>query len=178
MKGLVLLNDGFEDTELIATIDVLKRGKFSITLASMKEDLMVNSQYNVLIKADELIKNINLDDYDFLMIPGGKAVVNYLSKDERVFEIIHYFANKKLVCAICAAPSIIGKLGYYKDIEYTVFPGFEEGIEGIHKNQGVVVSDKFITAKSMYYSIEFALAIYEYFMGKECKKQLLKQLMA
>ena len=78
--------------------------------------------------------------------------------------------------AICAAPFLIGRLGYLKDKDYTVHPGFEDQIIGGNylRNQGVVKSDNIITAKSMYYSIEFGLQIYEYFFGKDARNSLEK----
>ena len=89
-------------------------------------------------------------------------------------EIIDYFVkNEKLVASICAAPHLLGRKGYFNNLEYTCFPGFEKYcVGGIYKNQGVVVTKKFITAKSMYYSIDFALAILEYLYGKEYSKKI------
>ena len=94
-----------------------------------------------------------------------------------VTELIHTFVNNgKVVASICAAPHLVGKLGYFKDRNYTVHPGFEGEIIGGRylRNQGVVVDGKFITAKSMYYSIEFGLTIYGYFHGEDKKEALRK----
>src|SRR5690554_4651342 len=114
MKGIVILANGFEDTEAIATIDVLKRSKLEITTVSF-DSLAVTSAYNIQVQADMLYKDLKLEEYDFLVIPGGRAVFNVLDKKEEVSELIKIFMEQeKLVAAICAAPMLVGKLGYLK----------------------------------------------------------------
>lgn len=174
MKCLVLLGDYFEDTEALTSIDVLVRGKEIVVKAAVKDDLIVYSQTGGKIICDALLKDINYRDFDYLLIPGGKASFTILNNNKLVEEIIDYFVkNEKLVASICAAPHLLGRKGYFNNLEYTCFPGFEKYcIGGIYKNQGVVVTKKFITAKSMYYSIDFALAILEYLYGKEYSKKI------
>lgn len=82
MKGLVIIADGFEDTEAIATIDVLKRSKLEITTASF-DSLEVTSAFNLKVKADKLMKDVREEEYDFLVIPGGRAVFNVLDKKKK-----------------------------------------------------------------------------------------------
>ena len=92
-----------------------------------------------------------------------------------VDDVIDYFVNNnKLVAAICAAPMLLGRRGYLKDQNYTVHPGFEINIIGGRylRSQGVVRSNRFITGKSMYYSIELGLEIVEYYYGHEEKEKL------
>ncbi|HHX79871.1 MAG TPA: DJ-1/PfpI family protein [Acholeplasmataceae bacterium] len=168
MKGIVILANGFEDTEAIATIDVLKRSKLQITTVSF-DSLAVTSAYNIQVQADMLFKNLQLEEYDFLVIPGGRAVFNVLNKKEEVSELIKIFMEQeKLVAAICAAPMLIGKLGYLKNRNYTCFPTCEEGIEGNFQQKKNVVRDgNIITAKAMAFSLDFALEIIEYLQGKK-----------
>lgn len=177
MKGLVLLANGFEDTEALATIDVLKRSDLKITTATVNEDLLVTSAYGLKVYADMQYANIKSKDFDFLIIPGGEAIVNVWDKETSLSDLIKDFVSeKKLIAAICAGPSVVGKLGFFKDLEYTVFPGFEKGIEGKLSQEGVVVTDKFITAKAMYYSIDFALAIVEKLLGKAKRNQVFESI--
>ena len=170
MKLLMILADGFEDTEAIATLDVLQRGKIDVDLASLMKRKEVAMKSNLKITIPHLIEEINYQDYDGIIIPGGPASFKIMPNMPIVFEMITYFVNaNKLIAAICAAPHLIGKLGYLKEHNYTVHPGFEDQIIGGNylKNEGVVVDKNFITAKSMFYSIEFGLAIYNYFYGEE-----------
>lgn len=162
MKGLILLADYFEDTEALTTVDVLLRAGESIVKAAVKDTLDVFTQCGHKIICDQLLKEINYQDFDYLIVPGGKASFTILNKDQLVEEIIDYFVNNnKLVASICAAPHLLGRKGYFANREFTCFPGFEQYcLNGKYRRDlGVVKDDKFVTAKAMYYSIDFALNI-------------------
>lgn len=174
-KLLMIIGDNFEDVEGIATMDILKRGGHLVYLASVMNRLEVKTKCGYILKVDSLIQDINLDEFDGVIIPGGPGSFTILDKLEVVDSTIKYFADRnKLMSAICAAPFLIGRLGYLKDKNYTVHPGFEDQIVGGRylRYDGVVVDGNFITAKSMYYSIQFGLAIHEYFNGKESRNAL------
>ena len=180
MNGLMLFGDYFEDTEAIASLDVLLRAGENVKRVSVMNSLYVKTQCGSEYKCDLKLSEVNIEDFDYLVIPGGKASFTVLSADERVGRLIDYFVlNNKLVAAICAAPHLIGKRGYLKDREFTVFPGFEdECVGGIYKrDSGVIRDDKFVTAKSMYYSIEFALEIINYLYGEDKRNRVEKSLM-
>ena len=171
-RGLILLNNSFEDVEAIATIDILRRAKIEIDTFSL-DDVNITTQSRISLKSEKLYRDINLINYDFLVIPGGGAVFKYLHNRKEVSDIINAFANKeKLIATICAAPSLVGKLGYFKGKKFTCFPGCEDGIDGKYTGKGVEVVDNFITAKSMAYTIDFALEIIKYLLGREIAKQV------
>lgn len=173
VKGLILLANGFEDTEAITTIDILRRAKIELDLVSVSENIDILTQSKIYIKAEKLLKDVVLDDYDFLVIPGGGAVFNVLSKMEVINLVIKEFDQKnKLIASICAAPSLLGKLGLFKDLEFTCYPSCEEGFEGIYTKKGVEIHKNYITAKSMAYTVDFGLAIVSYLLGEEVKNNV------
>lgn len=177
MKLLMLIVDGFEDTEAIATLDVISRGKDEVICASMMPTNVITPKLGRKITVEANINNINLNDFDGVILPGGPGSIHIMPKLKKIEEILKYFFdNNKLVAAICAAPHILGKLGYLKDKNYTVHPGFEDQVIGGNylREQGVVVDKNVITAKSMFYSLDFGLAIHEYFHGKDSKEALKK----
>ena len=174
MKGIILITNFFEDVEAIATVDVLRRAKIDIEYASLNETLDAKTQSNLQIKCDKLLSEVDINKYDFLVIPGGRAVMSDLKNRSMVNTIITAFASQeKLVASICAAPYLVGRLGYFEGGKYTCFPGCNEGVEkGKRVDKGVVVYKNFITAKSMAYSIDFALEIIEYLLGSNVRKQI------
>ena len=178
MKGLIILANGFEDVEAIGTIDVLKRAHVNLTIASLHSKNEVTSSSNNKILVETTLKDIDYTQYDFLILPGGKAVFNELDKSKLVDEIVKHFCdNKKLVCAICAAPLLIGKHGYFKYLEYACFPGCNETIiEGTLSDKPVVVCENFITARSMYYTCDFALQIVSAVKGNDRAIEIGKQI--
>ena len=115
MKGLMILANGFEDVEALATLDVLRRSKLNVTLVSVNNTLEVTTQSNIVVKAEKLFNELDINEFDFLIIPGGRAVFQVLDKMNEIDNLINHFANNnKLVCAICAAPHLVGKLGHLK----------------------------------------------------------------
>lgn len=175
MKLLMLFADNFEDVEAIATFDVLTRGKMTVDPVSVMPTKRVMTKCAHALEVKKHISEIDYKEYDGIIIPGGPASFTILNKLSIVDDMIHYFAKEgKLVSAICAAPHLIGRLGYLKDRNWTVHPGFENQIIGgtYLRDKGVVRDGNFITAKSMYYSIEFGLTIFNYFHSDEETKIL------
>lgn len=175
----MILANGFEDVEAIATLDVLRRSQIDITLATVNDELLTISQSKVPYMADDLLKQLNYQEFDFLIIPGGGAVFKVLDKMPIISEIINYFvSSKKLVATICAAPHLVGKLGHFKDHSFTCFPTCEAKIIGgtYLPQMGVVISGNFITGKSMFHSIEFGLAIIEKIQGKAQREIIEKKI--
>lgn len=172
MKGIILLANGFEDVEAIATIDVLRRSNIQIDLISIYSTLNVSTSRNILIHTEYLLSEINIQEYDFLIIPGGGAVYTELKPCEELKTILkHFFDTKKLICAICAAPILLND--FLKEYKFTCFKGCEEEIiNGEFINQPVVIDKNLITAKSMYYSNDFGLAIISYLKGNEESKKI------
>lgn len=176
MKGLLILADGFQDTEALSTRDVLRRSRITVDMATINPNLEVTAQTGLVVKANLFLKDVKADDYDFVIIPGGKTGVDNLNRDPLPGKLIGEFAKKKkLIAAICAGPTVVKN---YPKIKFTCFPGMENGVVGgtYLSDQPVVTDLHFITAKSMAYSIDFALAIIEYLQGKEQKNAVVKNI--
>lgn len=179
MNGLILLADYFEEVEAFTPCDILSRAGDNITYVSCMKTLDVKTKDNFIVKCDILLDNVIYSNYDYLIIPGGKAAYTILNNDKRIELLIENFYNsKKLICSICAAPFLLGRKGYFKNMEYTVFPSFEKYFTaGIYnKNKGVIINENLITAKSMYYSRDFGLAIVKYLHGEIKSLEIEKQI--
>lgn len=172
MKALLLLAQGFEETEAIQTYDVLSRTKkIDVTLASINNEKVVESSHGVLITANALLKDLDLSTFDFLILPGGKLGVQNLESSSLVKDTIMYFYNnKKNIHAICAAPPILYRLkAIDKDTPYICFPGFEQLDNGPHyqMNADVVESINNVTGRSMGYTLKFAIEIVRHHLSEE-----------
>ena len=176
MKYLMLFVDGVEDVEALTPLDVLLRGKEEVVKASLMGRNEIVTKCNNHLYIDNLIEDIkDYSSFDGLIIPGGPGSFKIMAFKDIVNEIITYFAsNNKLVASICAAPMLVGRLGYFQNRNYVVHPGFEDQIVGgtYLRNEGVVTDGNFITSKAMGYSLQFALEIYRYFHGEEETKNL------
>ncbi len=71
-----------------------------------------------------------------------------------------YNVQGKLLCAICAAPTVYGSMGLLKERHATCYPGMEEELNAFEAlDDAVVIDDNFITSRGVGTAIEFALAI-------------------
>ena len=175
MRGIMILSNYFEDTEALTTLDVLRRANLEVDTVSVVDGKMITTQSKVVIYSDKHISEIDYTDYDFLIVPGGKAVFQTLDKLEIVDDIItHFVTSNKLTSFICAAPHLPGKLGFLKDKSYTCFPGCNDEVVGgtYQKEKSLVVDGNIITCRSMAYSIDFALEIIDNLLGKNQKERV------
>lgn len=165
-RCFILLEDGFEECEALISHDILLRsGQIIVDLVGNKE--IVTTSMGVKIHTDKLLKDINLNDYDFMILPGGKVGVDNISSNELDISVIKEMIKRgKHVHAICAAPSILGELGYLDDKEFTCFPSFERG-KGKWLDKGSVISKGVVTGRSMGHTIEFAENIIRVEIGEE-----------
>ncbi|WP_341266418.1 DJ-1/PfpI family protein [Candidatus Phytoplasma fraxini] len=153
-KGLLFLYDGFEDCEALATRSFLRKNSLDVLTFTSNISLEVWSSQKIIVKSDLFIDDIKLSEYDFLIIPGGPYVKKILKEDElnlnKILTIIKYFAdNKKIIGAICAAPSLLGKLNLLVNKKFTCYPGYEQYIKGDYcPNKRAVTSDIFVTSRS------------------------------
>lgn len=179
MKCLTILVNGFEDSEAITTIDVLRRANIEVTVTTVYPDLIVKSAHGFKVYADGLLKEIDYSSYDILLLPGGPAVFKELHQLEIISLVILEFArHNKVIASICAAPSLVGKLGLFDGKKYTCFPGCDGPItKGTNAGKEVVVDGNYITARSMYYSADFAIAIIEKVLGEKTAKTIKAQIM-
>ena len=169
----MILKDGFEETEAIATYDFIKRGNIDIKTVSDNKE--VTGTHGVKVTCDILFDQVSEKDFDGIILPGGQPGSDNLFKCEKTKKLLkEAYLNKKLMGAICAAPYILGEYGFLKGREATCFPGFETHLKGaIYKDEKVVVSDFIITAKGMGASFNFGYEIVKYFKGEDVSKKIM-----
>ncbi len=163
----VLLAEGFEEVEAIAPIDIMRRAGLDVALAGVggKE---ICGAHSIKISTDINAEDINPEDVEGIILPGGMPGTLNLQKDEKVNKLINYCAeNELLIASICAAPMILGELGLLNGREAVCYPGFEKHLHGADVcDCSVVVCDNIITAKGAGAALEFGSAIVDYFSGE------------
>ena len=165
----VFLAKGFEEVEAIAAIDVIRRAEIEIYTVGIGSKI-VSGSHNIPVfcDLDESEAKIS-DEVDGLLLPGGMPGTLNLEANETVNKFIDYCsANGKLMCAICAAPSILGHKGLLEGKNAVCFPGFESELKGAEVSRDFVVEDSnIITAKGMGSAVDFGISIVKYFIGEE-----------
>lgn len=133
----VLAADGFETIECLTMVDVMRRGGVRATLVSIMPTREVVSSLQIPVTCDALFDEINFDEYDCVVLPGGLPGATNLRADQRVCDVVCDFAATKHVAAICAAPFILGELDLLEGRHATCFPGFEKSFP-----EGAYTGDK------------------------------------
>lgn len=156
----LFLANGFEETEAIACLDVIRRGEIDIQTVSIDESL-VKGAHGISVQADITLNEITTAQMEGIILPGGMPGTLNLEKNETISALLEYCRqNNLLIAAICAAPSILGKRGLLRGEKAVCFPGFEDFLEGaVLSEEKCVESGQFITAKAMGAAIDFGLAI-------------------
>lgn len=164
----VFLANGFEETEAIAPIDILRRSELDVKTVGIGEEVVVSSHGIAVIPDITEVDFVPSDDIDMIVLPGGMPGTLNLEKSRTVQEAIDYCVqNDKYIAAICAAPSILGKKGILQGKKAVCFPGFEQFLEGAEiPSEGVVRDGRIITAKGAGVAIEFGLELSEVLAGK------------
>lgn len=179
MKGLVIYSNDMEEVEAVGSTALLKRAGFNIITATFESIKEVKCAYGTQLKADYFVDELKLNDFDFLVIPGGSYVVKTYQKNENIKKLVLGFnQNNKLIAAICAGPMFLGEAGLLKDKNYTIFPGCErESFKGNLRQYHKVVKDKnIITARSVAAVTMFVHEIVKYLKGHELADDFLKKI--
>lgn len=176
---LVFLAEGFEETEAIATIDVLRRGKIDVRTVSVTGDKIVKGAHSVPVIADFLLSEVNMDDAFALVLPGGMPGTLNLQACKPLVAKVEEFANAgKLVAAICAAPLILGHAGLLNGKEAVCYPGFEGDLKGatVPDDKTTVVAGNIVTSTGVISVLEFGLTLVGLIAGNETKADVANQL--
>lgn len=169
----LFLEEGFEETEAIATLDFIIRGGIEIKTVASKE--YVTGAHNITVKADLRYEDITTDGLEGVILPGGMPGTTNLGKNPKVIEYLKYcHDNSLMIAAICAAPSIPGKLGYLEGKKATCYPSFEEYLKGAEvSSEGAIRDGSVITGKAMGAAIPFGYKIVEYLKNKAAADEVL-----
>ena len=172
----LFLADGFEEIEALQTLDLLRRANIDVLTVGVTGKV-ANGSHKIPVVCDIDCASLPYNsDFDMIILPGGMPGSTNLDKAECVEKYIKLaLENDKLICAICAAPFILGKRGILKDKRATCFPGFENQLEGATVvDAGVVRDGNIITGRAMGSAHDFALTILEALQGKEAADKMRK----
>ncbi len=172
----MFLAEGFEETEAIGTLDVIRRAGIEIKTVGISGKEVCGS-HNVRVVADIEASEVSFVDMQGVILPGGMPGTTNLQNNEIVKKSILYCAeNELLVAAICAAPMVLGGLGVLNGKKAVCYPGFEQYLEGAKLcNDGAVQDGNIVTGKGAGASMLFGAKIVDIFLpgkGAEILEQM------
>lgn len=170
----VFLAQGFEETEAIAPIDILRRCEKEVVTVGIGDNIIKGS-HGIAVVTDTEDKLIELNsDLEMIVLPGGMPGTLNLEKSEIVQSAIDYCtANDRYIGAICAAPSILGHKGLLKGKKAVCYTGFEPQLEGAEiVDEPAVIDGKIITARGAGVAVDFGLKLVEALISKERSEKM------
>lgn len=176
----VFLADGFEETEAIAPIDMLRRAKLDVRTVGVGT-ASPTSSHGVKVTADITEQDIRLDsELQLIVLPGGMPGTLNLEASGTVQKAIAYCVQHNIpVGAICAAPSILGKQGLLSGKKAVCFPGFEQYLKGADVLNKLCVTDGlFTTACGAGAAIAFGLELVRVLCGAEKSEEIYHAIVA
>ena len=173
-KVYAFLADGSEEVELLAVVDVLLRGGQDVKLVSVTGKKNVTGSHGIKLQADVLMEQTNLKDADVLFLPGGMPGTRNLgASQELVYALNEANQDNRRIAAICAAPSILGRLGMLEGKKATCFPGFEEELKGADVvRQGVVTDGNITTARGLGYALDMGIELLALLVDKNHARKI------
>jgi protein deglycase len=176
MNIVIPLADGFEETEAIAPIDILRRAGYTVVTAGLGKAHALGS-HSIHVTADRILSELNPADFDAIVLPGGPGTKN-LRNDQNVIGFVRAIHAKGGMCAaICAAPTVLAAAGIIEGRRVTCFPGEEDNLGGaVFTGSPIEVDGMIVTGKAAGSAISFGLAIVAVLSGKDAADDLRKRL--
>jgi 4-methyl-5(b-hydroxyethyl)-thiazole monophosphate biosynthesis len=190
MKGTyVFLADGFEVSEALTTVNMLRRGGVNVKTVSIYDDRIVTSSNRIPVIADMAFGEFKASTTfgaclptDVMIFPGGMPGSSNLAAFGKLMDIMQeHHAEGGTIAAICAAPSVV--LSLLPDLtgrKMTCYDGFEEALQAKgaeYIKEGVVTDGNIITGRGPGWAVEFGLAILAHIKGQEVAEKVRAGLM-
>lgn len=177
-SAAILLADGFETVEALATADVLRRGGVRCDLVSCMATTHLISGQLVQVLADTTLKTLVEAGDDArpgcLVVPGGMPAVKLLAADATVCDLLRRALRdgETLVGAICAGPVLLAQVGLPQGVRVAVSPAYADQVPADSRcDDALVTQGRLVTARSMGCTLEFALALVERLAGPDALRR-------
>ncbi len=174
----LFLAPGFEEIEALLPLDLLRRARLDVTTVGVGARDITGS-HAITVKADITDAEFNDNSPECVILPGGMPGTKNLDASPVVHKALDdALENNSLICAICAAPMILGKRGILRGKKATCFPGFEEYLDGATVGGRVVRDGRVITGIGMGAALEFGIEIVAAIKGREEAEKLAAAVLA
>lgn len=173
----ILLGNGFEETEAITPLDLLRRADIPALTVGIQGKTVVGS-HGIGIQTDITLGEMDLTKMDMLVLPGGLGGVASIRGSKAAMDTLSFaWENGKFVAAICAGPTVLADLKITDGLAATCYPGCEADMGSAKMVAGApcVRDGRVITGTSAGCAIPFGLALIEALKGKEAAKKVADQ---
>ena len=174
----MLLGTGFEETEAIAPLDLLRRAEIEVKTVGLNGKIIYGG-HGIGVEADITAEEADFTDSQMIILPGGLGGVASIRACKKAMDAIRLaWDHGKFVAAICAGPTVLADLGITDGKNATCYPGCECGMGSavMAVNAPCVRDGQLITGTSAGCAIPFGLMLVEALKGKESAERIAKQI--
>ena len=174
----MLLGTGFEETEAIAPLDLLRRAGVDVLTVGVNGKTVYGG-HHIGIEADITLDQMDLTDLEMIILPGGLGGVASARASREAMEALSFaWENGKFVAAICAGPTVLADLGITNGKQATCYPGCESGMGSAQMVSGAacVRDGKLNTGTSAGCAIPFGLALIAALKGEDAANKVKDQI--
>ncbi len=174
----MLLGTGFEETEAIAPLDLLRRAGVEVLTVGINGKTVYGG-HNIGITADITLEEMDLTCLDMIILPGGLGGVASIRASQAAMDAIAFaWENHKFVAAICAGPTVLADLHITDGLQATCYPGCEEnmGTALVAENAAAVRDGQLITGTSAGCAVAFGLELISALKGPQAAKAIADQI--
>ena len=174
----ILLGTGFEETEAIAPLDLLRRAGIPVMTVGLNGKTVYGG-HGIGVETDVSVGQMDLTDMDMIVLPGGLGGVASIRSCQEALDAVQFaWNNGKFVAAICAGPTVLADFGITEGKHATCYPGCEEGMGNaiMAENVPCVRDGNLITGTSAGCAISFGLMLIEALKDKETADTIAKQI--
>lgn len=174
----MLLGTGFEETEAVAPLDLLRRAGVEVLTVGVTGKTVYGS-HKIGIEADITIDQMDLTKLEMIILPGGLGGVASARESREALEALRFaWENGKYVAAICAGPTVLADLGITDGKNATCYPGCEGqmGSANMMADAAAVTDGKLITGTSAGCAIPFGLALVAALKGQDTADMIARQI--
>ena len=173
----MFLGTGFEETEAIAPLDLLRRAGIEVKTVGLNGPVITGS-HGIPVVADMEIADLDVSDAEMVILPGGLGGVASIRACEKAMKALECaWKAEKFTAAICAGPTVLADLGIVDGKNATCYPGCEAKMGSANMVNAAAVRDgKVITGTSAGCAVPFGLALIEALKGHEEADRIAKQI--
>ena len=174
----MLLGTGFEETEAIAPLDLMRRAGIAVQTVGVNGKIIYGG-HGIGVEADIELGEMDLTALDMIVLPGGLGGVDSVRKSPMAMDALRFaWENNKYVAAICAGPTVLAALGITDGKHATCYPGCEAqmGSALMAENAACITDGKLITGTSAGCAIAFGLALVAALKGEAAAQAIGSQI--
>lgn len=174
----VLLGTGFEETEAIAPVDLLRRAGVKVLTVGINGKTVYGG-HGIGVEADITLSQMDLTQAEMIVLPGGLGGVASIRASKSAMDAVKFcWDNGKFVAAICAGPTILADMHITDNKNITCYPGCESdmGTANCIAGAACVRDGKLITGTSAGCAVSFGLKLIEALQGEEASKTVAEQI--